>query len=292
MGMFTKGLTKAAKKKKPKKKADPKPKFKAKRTLSKDVEEKLKKQSAVKRNAPASKPSGGPAFKQTTRERAADKAKKPADTRAKSAGGNLTAEQTKRIKDAPTPQALTSLQSTMVKEIDALKSLDTAQKTARKKSLRSAIKDQKEVLRKRAETPAKKDAPKDPAKRRQSADERARAAFGKVRTIGTTQRNKKEGLGMMSSYTSMTRADAIVKAGKDLRADKITQSQYDDIMKAIDKKDTAEVQRGKLKASAGRTNKKVKPLPVTAEDFAKLKKNRGGLMKAVHTDMRKGGLFK
>ena len=271
------------------KKADPKPKFKAKRALRKDVEEKLSEQSKVKRNAPASKPSGGPAFKQTTRERAADKAKKPADSRVQSAGGNLTAAQRKRIKDAPTPQSLTSLQSTMVKEIDALKSLDTAQKTTRKKSLRSAIADQKEVLRKRAETPAKKDAPKDPAKRRQSAEERARAGFGKVRTIGTTQRNKKEGLGMMSSYTSMSRADAIVKAGKDLRANKITQSQYDDIMKAIDKKDTAEVMMGKARASAGR-KKKVKPLPIP--DFAKLKKNSGGLMKAVHTDMRKGGLFR
>ena len=284
------GLTRSSKKKKPKKKADPKPKFKAKRTLSKDVEDKLREQSAVKRNAPASKSDSGPAFKQTTRERAADKAKKPADSRVQSAGGNLTAAQRKRIKDAPTPQALTSLQSTMIKEIDALKSLDTAQKTARKKSLRSAIADQKEVLRKRAETPAKKEAPKDPAKRRQSADERARAGFGKVRTIGTTQLNKKEGLGMMSSYTSMARADAIVKAGKDLRANKITQAEYNDIMKAIDKKDTAEVMMGKARASAGR-KVKVKPLPVTAEDFAKLKKNRGGLMKTGHRDMRKGGLF-
>ena len=280
------GLTRSSKKKKPKKKADPKPKFKAKRTLSEDVESKLSKQSAVKRNAPASKSSDGPAFRQTTKERAADKARKPADSRVQSAGGNLTAAQTKRIKDAPTPQALTSLQSTMVKEIDALKSLDTAQKTARKKSLRSAIADQKDVLRKRAETPAKKEAPKDPAKKRQSADERARAGFGKVRAIGTTQRNKKEGLGMMSSYTSMTRADAIVKAGRDLRKDKITQAEYDEIMKAIDKKDTAEVMMGKARASAGR-KKKVKPLP---NPFANM--NSGGLMKAVHTDMRKGGLFK
>ena len=285
-------VAKATKKaKKAIRKADPKAKFKAKRTLRKDVEEKLKAQSAVKRDAPATKPSGGPAFKQTTRERAADKAKKPADNRVQSAGANLTAAQTKRITDAPTPIALTSLQNTMVKEIDALKSISTDQKTARKKSLRSAIADQKEVLRKRAETPAKKPKPKDPDKTKQTFKERARASFGKVRTIGTTQRNKKEGLGMMTSYTSMTRADAIVKAGKDLRADKITQSQYDDIMKAIDKKDTAEVMMGKARASAGR-KRKVKPLPVTAEDFAKLKKNRGGLMKTGHRDMRKGGLFK
>lgn len=277
-------ITKAGRKAaKAAKKADPKPKFKAKRTLSKDVEDKLRKQSAVKRNAPASKPSGGPAFKQTTKERAADKAKKPADSRVQSAGGNLTAAQRKRINDAPTPQALTSLQSTMIKEIDGLKSLTDAQKSTRKKSLRSKISDQKDTLRERAKTPAKKEAPKDPAKRKQSPEERARAGFGKVRTIGTTQRNKKEGPGMMSSYTSMTRASAVVKAGKDLRSGKITKAQYDDIMAAIRKKDTAEVQRGKLKASAGR-KKKVKPLP---NPFANM--NRGG---AIHTDMRKGGLFK
>lgn len=268
------------------KKADPKPKFKAKRKVASEVESKLKKQESVKRNAPASKSDGGPSFKQTQRERAADKSKKSADSRVQSAGGNLTAAQRKRINDAPTPQALTSLQSTMVKEIDGLKSLSDAQKSTRKKSLRSTISDQKDTLRKRAETPAKKSGPTDPAKKRQSADERARAGFGSVRTIGTTQRNKKEGLGMMSSYTSMQRADAIVKARKDLSAGKITQAEYDRIMAAIDKKDVAAGQKAKLKASAGRS-KPVKPLP---NPFANM--NRGGTINSGHTDMRKGGMFK
>jgi len=269
-------------------KKDPKPKFKAKRKVSSEVESKLKKQESVKRNAPASKSDGGPSFKQTQRERAADKAKKSSDTRAKSAGSNLTAAQRKRINDAPTPQALTSLQSTMVKEIDGLKSLSDAQKSTRKKSLRSTISDQKDTLRKRAETPARKSGPTDPAKKRQSADERARAGFGKVRTIGTTQRNKKEGLGMMSSYTSMQRADAIVKARKDLSAGKITQAEYDRIMAAIKKQDTSEVMMGKAKASASR--KKPVTLPPTP-DFARVQKKRGGMVKSGHTDMRKGGMF-
>jgi len=267
---------------------DPKPKFKAKRKVSSEVESKLKKQESVKRNAPASKSDGGPSFKQTQRERAADKAKKSSDTRAKSAGSNLTAAQRKRINDAPTPQALTSLQSTMVKEIDGLKSLSDAQKSTRKKNLRSTISDQKDTLRKRAETPAKKSGPTDPAKKRQSADERARAGFGKVRTIGTTQRNKKEGPGMMSSYTNMQRADAIVKAGKDLRSGKITQAEYDRIMAAIKKQDTSEVMMGKAKASASR--RKPVTLPPTP-DFARVQKKRGGMVKSVHTDMRKGGMF-
>lgn len=285
--MVASKLTKKAIKSRAKKKAkeDPKPKFKAKRKVSSEVESKLKKQESVKRNAPASKSDGGPSFKQTQRERAADKTKKSSDTRVKSAGSNLTAAQRKRINDAPTPQALTSLQSTMVKEIDGLKSLSDAQKSARKKSLRSTIGDQKDTLRKRAETPAKKSGPTEPAKKRQSADERARAGFGNVRTIGTTQRNKKEGLGMMSSYTSMQRADAIVKAGKDLRSGKITQAEYDRIMAAIDKKDAVAGQKAKLKASAGRS-KPVTPLP---NPFSNMK--RGGMVKSVHTDMRKGGMF-
>jgi len=286
--MVASKLTKKAIKSRAKKKAkeDPKPKFKAKRKVSSEVESKLKKQESVKRNAPASKSDGGPSFKQTQRERAADKAKKSDDTRAKSAGSNLTAAQRKRINDAPTPQALTSLQSTMVKEIDGLKSLSDAQKSTRKKSLRSTISDQKDTLRKRAETPARKSGPTDPAKKRQSADERARAGFGNVRAIGTTQRNKKEGLGMMSSYTSMQRADAIVKARKDLSAGKITQAEYDRIIAAIDKKDVAAGQKAKLKASAGRS-KPVKPLP---NPFANM--NRGGTINGGHTDMRKGGMFK
>lgn len=288
--MVASKLTKKAIKSRAKKKAkeDPKPKFKAKRKVSSEVESKLKKQESVKRNAPASKSDGGPSFKQTQRERAADKAKKSSDTRVKSAGSNLTAAQRKRINDAPTPQALTSLQSTMVKEIDGLKSLSDTQKSTRKKSLRSTISDQKDTLRKRAETPAKKSGPTDPAKKRQSADERARAGFGKVRAIGTTQRNKKEGLGMMSSYTNMQRADAIVKAGKDLRSGKITQAEYDRIMAAIKKQDTSEVMMGKAKASASR--KKPVTLPPTP-DFARVQKKRGGMVKSVHTDMRKGGMF-
>ena len=60
-------------------------------------------------------------------------------------------------------------------------------------------------------------------------------------------------------------------------------------MDAIDKKDRAEVMMGKARASAGR-KRKVKPLPIP--DFARVQKNRGGLMKTGHRDMRKGGLFK
>ena len=266
-------------------KPDPKPKYKADRRLSSSVQSRLKEQESVKRNAPASKTTGGPAFKQTQKERAADKAKKSDDTRVKSAGGSLTAAQKKRINDAPTPQALTSLQSTMVKEIDALKSLSDAEKKTRKANLKGAIENRKDTLRERAKTPAKKEAPKDPAKRKQSAEERAKASFGNVRSIGTTQRNKKEGPGMMASYTSMQRADAIVKAGKDLRSGKITQAEYDKIMAAIDKKDIAAGQKAKLKASAGRS-KPVKPLP---NPFANMK--RGGMIRTGHTDMRKGGMF-
>ena len=263
----------------------PKPKYKADRRLSSSVESRLKEQESVKRNAPAPKTTGGPAFKQTPKERAADKAKKSDDTRVKSAGENLTAAQRKRINDAPTPQALTSLQSTMVKEIDALKSLSDAEKKTRKANLKGAIENRKDTLRERAKTPAKKPKPKNPDEVKQSAKERARAGFGNVRSIGTTQRNKKEGPGMMASYTSMQRADAIIKAGKDLQSGKITKAQYDDIMDAIDKQDASEVMMAKAKASANRKKEFKGYTP--RSPF-----NKGGMAsRKGNFDMRRGGMF-
>ena len=81
--------------------------------------------------------------------------------------------------------------------------------------------------RSRADIPA--------AKRKQSGEERSRAATGRVSGITTTQRNKKEGVGSMVSYTSMTRAAGKAKAKRDLDAGRITKAEYDRIIKAIDR---------------------------------------------------------
>ena len=311
-----------------------KPKFKAERKVRKDIKEKLEKQEAAvkasdKAKKAGEKPKGAPVEGgRKPRSPAVDKPKADKkDTRAASAGDNLTGANIKAIKDAPTTQALTSLKSKINKEISALKNITDQQKKKRKIKLAKMIDDTKKKLRKVAADAAK---PKKPdtrpaPKKPQSADERAQAGFGNVRTIGTTQRNKKEGVGMMSSYTSMSRADAIVKAGKDLRSGKITQAEYNRIMKAIDRKDDRE----NLSQAAKRTGaKKVslpKPLegaePVTGAGRAAMRgmkegglakpsasqagikklptavrnkmgyMNRGGSVKSGSTDMRKGGMF-
>ncbi len=263
----------------------PKPKYKADRRLSSSVESRLKEQESVKRNAPAPKTTGGPAFKQTPTERAADKAKKSDDTRVKSAGENLTAAQRKRINAAPTPQALTSLQSTMVKEIDALKSLSDAEKKTRKANLKGAIENRKDTLRERAKTPAKKPKPKNPDEVKQSAKERARAGFGNVRSIGTTQRNKKEGPGSMVSYTSMTRAAGKAKAKRDLDAGRITKAEYDRIIKAIDRANEREVSKAgrgvsqraaDMKSKTPTTRKAPFPIPANDKGNKDLNNKQGG----------------
>ena len=82
-----------------------------------------------------------------------------------------------------------------------------------------------------------------PAKRKQSGEERARAATGRVSAKTTTQRNKKEGVGSMVSYKSMSRAAAMSKAKRDLEAGRITQAEYDRIIKAIDRANEREVSK-------------------------------------------------
>jgi hypothetical protein len=121
-------------------------------------------------------------------------------------------------------------------------------------------------------------------KKPQSSAERQRRASGNVRSSvmrrkpGQGQPNdRKQGVGSMVSYTSLSRAKAIQKAGEDLRSGKITQSRYDAIMKAIDKKDTAESTSRKLKgASNRRTTRKIydpsKDMPF----------NKGGMPKKNH----------
>jgi len=311
-----------------------KPKFKAERKVRKDVKEKLEKQEAAvkasdKAKKAGKKPKGAPVEGgRRARSPAVDKPKvDKKDTRVANAGDSLTNANKKSIKDAPSTQALTSLKSKINKEISSLKNITDAEKKTRKVKLADAISKRKEEIRKVAADAAK---PKKPdtrpaPKKPQSADERAQAGFGNVRTVGTTQRNKKEGVGMMSSYTSMSRADAIVKAGKDLRSGKITQAEYNRIMKAIDRKDDRE----NLSQAAKRTGaKKVslpKPLvgaePVTGAGRAAMRgmkegglakpsasqagikklptavrnkmgyMKKGGAVKPKSTDMRKGGMF-
>ena len=113
-------------------------------------------------------------------------------------------------------------------------------------------------------------------------------ATGNISNRLTTQKNKKEGVGSMVAYLSMSRGKAIAKAGQDLRADKITKSEHDNIVDAIDEANASEVK------PIQKPSKKPVTLPrMTATEDRNLYK--GGMPKAKprtgNTDYRKGGMF-
>ena len=124
-----------------------------------------------------------------------------------------------------------------------------------------------------------------PAKRKQSGEERARAATGRVSAKTTTQRNKKEGVGSMVSYTSMERAAAKRKAKADYDAGRITKAEYDRIIKAIDAKNAREMSKGGRRASQSAADMKAKTpttreapftIPATAKGTKGLNMKKGG----------------
>ena len=134
--------------------------------------------------------------------------------------------------------------------------------------------------RSRADIPA--------AKRKQSGEERSRAATGRVSGITTTQRNKKEGVGSMVSYTSLSRAKAVEKAGRDLRAGRITKEEYDRIMAAIKRANAREVSKGSRRASQSAADMKSStpttreapfPIPAKAKGVKGLNMKKGGYAK-------------
>jgi len=337
MGILS-AAAKAARAVKKAKKKDPKPKFKAERKLDKDVEERLVEQDKAIKAADKAKDKGdkpkaaaktrkGRAFEQTQAEKAKDKAPKAKeDTRVGRAGAAVTAAERKAIADAPSPQALTTLKSKLNNKIEGLKNATAEEKKARKAKIADMISGRKDAMRKKAADAAKPKKPDTrPAdKKPQSAKERQDAAVGRSLTPRRAPANdKKPSMAMMTSYTSMERGAAIAKAGRDLRANRITQAQHDSIVNAIDAKNEREVARSAAKRSGGRKPVSLPTAPKGAEpergaakglfkrggltqptpNQTGLKKlptavrnkmgymKRGGTVKTGHTDMRKGGLF-
>ena len=124
-----------------------------------------------------------------------------------------------------------------------------------------------------------------PAKRNQSGEERSRAATGRVSAKTTTQRNKKEGVGSMVSYTSMTRAAGKAKAKRDLDAGRITKAEYDRIIKAIDRANEREVSKAgrgvsqraaDMKSRTPTTREAPFSIPATAKGTKGLNMKKGG----------------
>lgn len=112
-------------------------------------------------------------------------------------------------------------------------------------------------------------------KQKQTPKERQNAASGRISAITTKAGDKPLSMAAYRSFTDKQRADAMIQAGKDLRAGKITQKEFDAIEKKIDAADAAEAQKAATKASNTKAgNKKVKPLPNPFADM-----NKGGYAK-------------
>ena len=165
------------------------------------------------------------------------------------------------------------------KEDDAITKINNAEKAAKNKITNRGRAAAQEGARKRYVNP-------DPAKRKQSPEERETSATGRVSAKTTTQRNKKEGVGSMVAYTSLSRAKAVEKAGRDLRAGRITEEEYDRIMAAIERANAAEVDKAGRRASQSAADMKAKtpttreapfPIPAKAKGTKGLNMNKGGM---------------
>ena len=164
------------------------------------------------------------------------------------------------------------------KEKEAITKINNAEKAAKNKITNRARAAEQEGNRKRYVNP-------NPAKRKQSKEERDRAATGRISAKTTTQRNKKEGVGSMVSYTSVSRAAGMRKAKADLAAGRITESKYEDIMNAIDRANAEEVNRASRRGSQKAADMKAKtpttreapfPMPAKSKGVKGLNYNKGG----------------
>lgn len=142
-----------------------------------------------------------------------------------------------KIKGDAEKDALAEINALANKQIDAMKKADAAAKKP------------------------KGQLPKDPDKRRQSEKERSSSATGNVSAMTTQAGNKPLSMGVYRSFTDKQRADVLVQAGKNLRANKITQAEFDAIEKKVDAADKAAAVAASRKAAAGATGKKKITLP-------------------------------
>tara|TARA_Y100000389_G_scaffold188493_1_gene211130 strand:- start:44 stop:484 length:441 start_codon:yes stop_codon:yes gene_type:complete len=123
-------------------------------------------------------------------------------------------------------------------------------------------------------------------KQKQTGTERGRAASGRISAITTKAGEKPLSMAAYRSFTDKQRADAMIQAGKDLRAGNITQKEFDAIERKIDAADAAQAQKSSTKgANTKAGNKKVKPLPNPFADM-----NKGGYGTKKKNMYSKGGM--
>lgn len=164
------------------------------------------------------------------------------------------------------------------KEKEAITKINNAEKAAKNKITNRARAAEQEGKRKRYVNP-------NPAKRKQSKEERDRAATGRVSAKTTTQQNKKEGPGSMVAYTSVSRAEGKRKAKADLAAGRITEAKYKSIITAIDRANAEEVNKKGRGVSQNAADMKAKSvtiprapfkIPAKAKGVKGLNYNKGG----------------
>lgn len=154
------------------------------------------------------------------------------------------------------------------KEKEAITKINNAEKAAKNKITNRARAAEQEGKRKRYVNP-------NPAKRKQSKEERDRAATGRVSAKTTTQQNKKEGPGSMVAYTSVSRAEGKRKAKADLAAGRITEAKYKSIITAIDRANAEEVNKKGRGVSQNAADMKAKSVTIPRAPFNIPAKSKG-----------------
>ena len=288
----------------------PTPKLVADRKVDPSITKALKEQEAEGANLTPAE--GKVAFKQTPAEKRAGDTPK-ATSRVSNAKGNLTAAQMKTIDDAPTPQALTSVQAKMIEGINGLKKLTDAERRTRISNVKERIAKRKDKLREDAKiTPRGKDT-RPAGKKSQDSEERQNVSTGdKKRDFsGPPKDDKKPGPGGMVSHTSALEGESLTKMGIAItalkRKDKLTKEEKTILAKLISKEKALRTKQAREapRLSGGGPKAKKQPYkpesPFDAARGGMAKKKAmpgyayGGMTSAKprtgSTDYRMGGMF-
>jgi hypothetical protein len=226
-------------------------KFKADRKVDPAILEAIKKQEKSGANVKAT---GDKSTAQKAREAlGVDKARTATkDTaRVSNAKGNLTSAQMKTIDDAPTPQALTSIQAKMIEDINKLKKLTPAERKTRIANVRKRITKRKIKLREDAVIKSKKENTTTPFKKKQDSKERQDASIGNKKRdfSGPPKDDKKPGPGGMVSATAALEGESLTKMGIAItalkRKDKLTKEEKTMLAKLIAKRKALRTKQAK-----------------------------------------------
>ena len=223
----------------------------------------------------------------------------------------------KTIDDAPTPQALTSVQAKMIEDINKLKKLTPAERKTRIANVRKRITKRKIKLREDAVIKSKKENTTTPFKKKQDSKERQDVSIGNKKRdfSGPPKDDKKPGPGGMVSHTAALEGESLTKMGIAItalkRKDKLTKEEKTMLAKLISKrkalrtKQASEGPRAKSPPRPKEARQPSKPdmsmamkkggMPMAKKKTMSTAYAYGGMAKAKprtgNTDYRMGGMF-